>query len=510
MSAKGKVELVLAADDSKAIQAASKLLEKIREIGPEMDKTGRKQKSMLDELAGGATKFVTQLGTVTGATKLITDALDQVKQRIDAITAAQAKSAEVSKSYGEALGRVTVNMPGVSTEELGRVDAMLREITSRNALGEGGLIKLTDAYAQIQSAIPLATEATKRESLEQTAKLMNLVPTENASSVALGVAKILEAGGGTLNGDQALNLLRTQQTLGLVKDVGPIGQGIPTLASAARTAEVGLPDMQALAAYLTQAMGDTGGIETISAISGMTSKIMTRGTTIRDKLGVATEISGNLFQRLEQIAGVYQSGKLSEEEIGELLPNLTRSEKGKMAALELLRDTSVLNKYRSMMTDVVNYQGSLTDQDLATVMQVAPAQEFQMRRRQAEGQLETKRAGDAGSAQDVFYREEFEREIKARRFGDKYVSRAMEAYESRRYLGDDEQSARAFARSVAGLGRVPLVGGLMAGAATGEAQAQGYARDLTGYRGGNVVDLLYRFLSGSMAPRRPLKDESAR
>ncbi len=512
MAAKGKVEFILTADDAKAVQAATKLLEKVRETGVQFDQTGRKQKTMFDDLTSGATKFITQFGTFAGASKVVADALDQIKQRIDAIVQAQGKAAEVSRSYGQNLREIFVNMPTAGTADYQNIDALLRRLSTERALGDGGLNKLALGYANITTSVPNATPEMKAAAANEMARMLEFSPTQDPVGTGVGIAKILEGAKGTLNAEQALNILRVQQEKGMVPNVGGVGASIPTLANAAVVAGQSLPEMQGLWAYLTQRTGDREGAETTSALSGMVTKIMTRGATITGKLGMEEELTGPLFSRLQKISDVYQSGLMSEEEVGKLLPDLTRSEKAKLATLQLLGGEMplMLDQFVAPVTSASALPYSTTQRNIEDVNRALPTEAAHSAARRRESQKEARRAGDADSAFQTELRAEYEAELKARKLGAKFEGRAMAAYDARRYMGDDEQAARAFGSSVAGLGRVPLAGPVLAGIATGEAQAQGYARDLTGYRGGNVVELMFKYFTAATTPRRPLKETGAR
>jgi hypothetical protein len=512
MAAKGKVELVLTADDAKAVQAVGKLLEGIRASGDQFDHVGRKQKTLFDDLTGGVTKFVMGFASIGGATKIVLDSLDQVKQRIDAINEARGKSSEVSRTYGENLRGLFVNEPGASKEDYSRVDTMLRDIAGRRKIGEGGLEKLVVGYSNVINAAPLMSEKRRQEAAEEVGRMLEFSPRENPAGIGIGVAKIMQGNRDTVSGVQALNALRVQQQLGQVNDIASVGAANAKLEGAAAFGGVSLAEMQGLWAYMTQRTGDRGGEETASAIAGMTSKIMTRGEKITDKMGGETEVSGNIFDRLNQISSVYRSGMMTEEAVGKMLPDLTRSETAKMATLQLLSGEMPLmqEKYQKPMIAAYATRESITQRNIEDLVAAIPTETPQSSRRSRESRKESARAGDVESAVETEMRAEFEAELKARRLGEKYVDRSMAAYEARKYLGDDEQAARAFGSSVGGLGRVPLAGSVLAGIATGEAQAQGYARDLTGYRGGNVVDLLYKYFTSAMTPRRPLKETGAR
>lgn len=476
--AQNKIELVITADDAKAAAAFTKLIEKTREAGKEADATGKKGQGSFEKWAGGIAGMVGPLASVSGAVKVAMELFDHLKEKIDAIREAQAKAAEVSKSYGESIRQYISNFPGISDDQVKSVDKFIRSTASSRSLGEGGLNKLAIAYAQIQSAIPGAPEEKKREALQETAKLLELVPTENATGVGLGIAKIMEASNWTLNGPQALNLLRQQQTLGLVKDVGPIAKGIPGLAAATFMAserdpvtnkiigkEATFPEMQALAAYMTQKMGDDAGPESFNAISGMVSKIMTRGAKISDKLGGETEITGNLFERLQKISDAYKAGTLDEEAIGKLLPDLTRSEKGKMTVMGLIGGgLDELNWFRGQMTNEQVLKGDLTQQDITTLERALPTEGAQAQRRGMQSRGEARKAGDEESALAILLREEFEAKLNRERVTQTYRKSALEAFDMYSVYTPDiapsrmEGMARASGMFSEFMGVIPYVG----------------------------------------------------
>lgn len=428
--ARNDVRFILTAEDGKAIQSLQKLLEETRKAGGEFENMSRKQKSGFDEVGQKILGMVTPLATVSGAAKALMDVFDHLREKIEAVKAAQEKAAEGSKSYGEAFRRIVANMPGAGSDELGVIDAKLRSLGSSRALGEGGLTKLADAYAQIQSAIPLASQSSKFGAIEETAKLLELVPTENATGVGLGVAKIMEGSGGAINSTQALNLIRQQQTLGLVKDIGPIAQSIPKLAASARIGGVPLPEMQAMAAVMTQISGDTGGEESVTALTQMTANLMTRGGDIEKALGGMVQMRGNVWDRFETIRDQYQKGLITENQLGDLFPTISRGGTGKVAVSELLGGGyDKFREYRSLMTSPSVMQGDMTGQDIETVMRALPAEEFQQGRRLLKSKGEARRAADVTSAEEMLEREEFEGRMLRERRTERYKKSAGTAYD---------------------------------------------------------------------------------
>jgi hypothetical protein len=463
--ARNTVSFILTAEDGKAIQAAQKLLEKIRETGQEQEKTTKKGKDGWDEMGQKILGIVGPLGTVTGAAKALMDVFDHMKEKIDAIKQAEEKAAEASKSYGEAFGKVTLNMPGAQPDELRRIDEQLRGLASTRALGEGGLVKLADAYAQIQSAIPLAPESAKMGAIGETAKILQMVPGENAEGIGLAVAKIMEGSGFTVGPTSAMNLLRQQQTLGLVKDIGPVGQSIPPLAAAARMGQVPLQDMQAMQALMTQISGDTGGQEATTALTQMTANLMTRPGDIEKALGGMVQIRGNVWERFEAIRDQYQKGLITENQLGDLFPTISRGGTGKIAIMELLgKGYGDFQQYRGMMNAPSVLQGDMTSQDLESMVAALPTEQFQQARRLLQSRREAGRAADASAAEAVLYREEFEGRMGRERRTERYKKSAGQAYDLAAIeLGASPDVAAAYGRIIGTFNDRPGIPGVGGG-----------------------------------------------
>lgn len=530
--AANKVILEFMGQNADAIKAARDLKQAIESAGYSLDDLHKKGKKTSDEVGVGFDGMFKALGgggaMVTAVWKSISDTLSKVDQQMAALISKNKGASEVSRNYGEAIGRLQVNIPNTSQEELRTLDQRLREMQSTSRIGEGGLARLTDAYTTIQSSASSAPFETKIEALRQTGKLLELSPTEDAQGVALGVAKIMEMGGGKISGNQALNSLRAQQTESLVTSPGPIARGIPTLAAAASAAEMSLPQMQGVAAYLTQAIGDTEGSETISALSGTVSKIMTRGTKISDKLGGQTEITGNWLQRLEQISQVFRSGQLDEEEVGKLLPDLTRSEKGKLAILDVLRKgTGVFGPKIRAIEAASSDASSWTDRDIETQGEVLGAQRAHQAARQREGEKEARQAGDANAAYETELRATFEQQLRRTGRGDQYVSKGMQAFDLARFAGMSVDFAADTGRKNSELSQMPVLGGIASRMYENDLkQLNVFSNDprnperrkaSTSDSPSRTTDELVQELRWlredfrlNGAPRRPLKDPSAR
>lgn len=442
-------------DQTKRIEkleaALGKATEKLREQGKTGSESLGKMKGLAGEAAQGIMGMMTPLASLSGAWKLAVDMVKQYREQLEATRKYEEGSAQASKTYGEAFGRVVLNMPGAKADELKGIDEALRRMAQQRGLGEGGLPRLADAMAQIQSAIPLAPMGKKMEALEQTARTLELVPTENATSIGLGVAKVMEQSNWQLSGTQAMNLLRQQQTLGLVKDLGPVAQSIPSLGAAARLGQVPLPAMMGMAALMTQISGDTGGEETTTAIKGMTANLMTRGIDLAGKLDMdPAELQGNLFQRFGAIRKRYQAGQISEEQLGDIFPIISRGGGGKMSAFELLNGGwDKLGQYVGEMMSPGVMHGDMTGSDLAAMQQALPAQVWQQRRRQLESASESRKAGNADAAESVFRREEFAKSIKGMRRGENFTGVASSVFEDLYGSGVNPELAGAIARIVA-------------------------------------------------------------
>lgn len=505
--ARSDVRLVLTADDGKALQAAAKLLEKIRETGHEQENTTRKGKDGWDKVGQSILSMVGPLGTVSGAAKGLLMVFEEIKQSMEAIRQEQERSAAVSKSYGEAFGKVASSMGGASSGELAAVDRQLRDMASRRALGEGGLVKLTDTYAQISGAMISAPQSAKMGALEEAAKYLELSPTDGATGIGLGVAKIMESTG--LSPTQSMNLMQQQRRLSLVDALMPIGQSIPPLAGAARAGNTSLQDMMAFQAFISQTIGDVTGQESTTAVSGMVSQMMTRGSELEKKLGgmASFETTDNFFQRFDKIRDLNQRGLISEEMLGEMLPTLTRGGEGKAVASYLLGEgMNVFNRdYRTAMNDPALLRGDLTAESLANVKEALPAEVFQGERRLLASQVEAGRAGDAGSAKAIMERERFMMALELEARPESYRNRAGFGFDvATEGLGFGPEAGERLGRGAGrGLSMKNLVGaGLLTAAVPG-------LGTMAGLEGDKVVDLLtkiYNSLSGrkDRIPRRAL------
>jgi hypothetical protein len=462
---RGKVEFVLTSEDAKAMAAATKLLAKVRELGDEYGKAGKHGQDSLDgigeKIAGLAMKFAGP----TAAIKGLNDLFDIMRQKVEAVQQAQEKAAQVSKTYGEAFGKIASNIPGMSANEASLIDTRLREIASSRAIGEGGLIKLADAYAQIQSAVPLAPQSAKFQAIDETAQLLELSPTENAPGIGLGISKIMEASEWKYDANQAQNLLRMQQTLGLVKEVAPIGQGIPRLGAAAKMGGETLADMQAFAAYMTQALGDTGGEESVTAIQQMVAQLMTRAGDVEAKIGIRP--TGSFFNRFNQVRNHYAAGNITEDQLGDLFPIMSRGGMGKMAIMDLLDSGwNKLGQYRSIMTDPGIANGDFTESDIATVRNTLGPQEWQYRARHMQSLRESGKAGNEEAAREDFFRNAFEVTLHSEHRTARYIEHAMKSFDMIRQNGWALSEAISGARQVGEISEWPLIGSLWADSVT--------------------------------------------
>lgn len=453
---RNKVEFHLSSEDTKAMAAAAKLLREVRNVGDEYGKTGQKGEQSFGKVGDSIAKLAMSFVGPAAALKAMMDSVDLLKQKMEAITQAQERAASASKTYGEAFGKIVANIPGISATESTTIDQRLRSIAGSRALGEGGLTKLADAYAQIQSSIPLAPQTAKFAALEETAQMLELSPTENASGIGLGIAKIMEASGYKYSANQAQNLLRMQQTLGLVKEVAPIGQGIPRLGAAAQMGETSLADMQAFAAYLTQAMGDTGGEESVTAISQMVAQLMTRSGDVEKRIGIRP--TGNIWNRISQIRSLYQSGGISEDALGELFPVISRGGGGKMAIMGMLGSGwDKLGEYRDLMTSPDVVRGDFTGADIATMRATLGAQEWQYQRRAMESHRESALAGNEEGARETFFREGFIKKMQAERRTQGYMDAALPLFDLFRQEGYSLKLAEKMARDAGPQGTWPLL-----------------------------------------------------
>ncbi len=381
MAATGRVQYVITGEASgmsstlddvtkraeKLEQQVGRLTEKLREKG----KTGT---DAFSALSSGAGNFFASLAggfTVLGTLKSL---LDDIKARQEGVRAEQDRSLNSARNYIGAFGQISMTLPGASAGQLQGINTEIQRLAESRALGSGGPAALASTYATIHGASPTAPQAAKLDALAQVAKTLELSPRENPNAVGLGVAKMMEQSGFEFSGTQALNILRKGQDLSMTESLGSFSEAIPKLGAVSRLGGIGIRDSLALFSLFTQQMGDKTGEESATAIMSMTANLMTRSSDLAERSGIPEdELKGNLFERFGAFRRRYQAGQISEAQMGDIFPVISKGGGGKMSAYELLNGGwQQLGNYVGEMNDPRLMNGDLTQQDIATLQNVLP------------------------------------------------------------------------------------------------------------------------------------------
>lgn len=525
--AANKVILEFMGQNSEALKAARELKQSIEAAGYSLDDLHKKGKQSSSGLGDDFSKLFKDIGggaaILSTTWRAVLDDLGKVDGQIAALLQKQQSAAAVSKAYVETLRQTLQNLPTGSGQDFARIDQAIRSAAGASSIGEGGLNKVTTLYGNILNAGPKLSEEQRSAALMEGVSFLQYSPTEDPAGIGIGIASVIEAGGGKFDARQALNSLRRQQEQSRVDNLANVGSANPQLAGAAFSGQTDLAYMQALWSFMTQRTGDATGNESASAIAAMVSKIMTRGATITDKLGGQFQVSGSFENRLRMLAQGVQAGNLDEAELGKLMPDLTRSETGKMFLNRLMNGDldTFETQYLKPQRESFSYSGSYTREQAATLESQLPMEEVQAARRARESQVEAARAGDVVAAAEEELAAAFERKMKAKGLRPEYAANALSRYHLSRRAGMSYEAATSEAEGTANIEELPWplskLSSLDRMAASmqvrmGHDPRAGFP-ETTAAREERVVAEL-RALRGDMkagaTPRRPLKETGAR
>ena len=146
---------------------------------------------------------------------------------------------------------------------------------------------------------------------------------------------------------------------------------IPRLGAAAKRGHVSLPEMMAMAAYGTQAIGDTSGEETTTALVGLASKMMLQTGEIEKATGVRLE--GNLLERLSQFRDARLDGTITDDQLAKAFPKIgAKGSTGRVLISSLFSEEGFaqMNEGVGIMTSDEVLRGDQVATDLETMRNV--------------------------------------------------------------------------------------------------------------------------------------------
>ena len=461
----GKVEFVLAAEDSKAIQAATKLLEKVRQTGDAFDQVGKKGQKAHDSIGDSIMGVVSRYAAWATVLKTVNDLSEKQLAHLAAINRENEKSAGVSKSYGEAMQRV-VTAGGAGN--VAQVDQLLRGTAGKFSLGEGGLVKLTDAYGRIQAKGGDLSQAQRGDLLTEAAKMLQLNQGMDAIGYAGGMTDLVGASGGKLTATQANALLRQIQQRGGIGELGTVAGAHDKLARTAQIGGISMTDMGALAATVTK----TSGEDMLEKLPDVVAKIKYRGTDIEDALntkkvfghkvpsGMNVKMQGDFFQRLETLRGLNLSG----EQLDKIFPMMARGPGARNAMENLLgrEGQSMLAQNRKFFASSDVLETDTAAQDFTALQKAMPTEQMNRLMRSQQSGDEALRASDSTASRDVMFRERFRRRLASQRMSGAQIDAALETYDTAREAGGMVNRAEMLGETAAHFSEIPLVGGMAA------------------------------------------------
>lgn len=480
--ARNDVRLVLTSEDGQAIQKAQKLLDEIRKTGQAYDEMGQKQKHSQDGFNESFGQTLLNLGKGLASMEAFSAVLDVVRDKMRAIADEQARVGQVSGSYSQAFSNLTAAMPvGTTQDQMKQMDAFLRQTAGSRALGDNGLIQLTDAATAIARA-PIS-DAQRRDVLGETAQLKELQPSANATGLASGMAAMIAASGGTMDANTAQNMIMAMP--GRIGDLGQraslIGQLKPFADVSGREGgAMPMSEMMGLAGFVSEAIGDSDGQRTSMVIKRLWSKLMPDSS-----------LTGSLTDRMSQMGDMSQFGIMGgEDEMAESL-GLGRGPEAKLAVRKLMSPGG--SQRLQELLGQTSGAGMLTN-DLAALqigkkVGALPGGEFMHEEELAASRLTSSRAGDVAGIRGQAMLEQmegvYERAGKTEGFRSLFKE-AFTALGGAGYASEEERAARAerIATEANALSKIPFVGGILASTAIGGAALEG----ATGTRVGHAVE----------------------
>lgn len=456
--AASKVELVFTGDDSKAMQAAAKLLDAARQTGDAWDGAGRKQKGALDAVLPMMQSVLGVSFSIGGALKLVNDYFESMQQKAAAVGQEMERIGQRTTSYSEAFGRLMMNMPGATSAELQQIDSMIRNLSASNPIGRGALGKLTDAMTMIQSGVPTAPMSAKTAALAEAAQSLGLEPTADAAGIGLGIAKIMEGSGFKLSANQAQNLLTQQQMLGAVQDPGKVSRMQASLAISARESGMDIPGMMGMAAWTSQMITDLEGNETTTILGSLSQKLIKNEGDI-EKLARGLDLSGSLSDRMRQLAEARASGKIGDAALMEMFPKMGARGVGGMTLLSAVMDPergAMLEDFMGRMRAPGVLQGDAMADSIAAKRGILSFGE-DMATRQLVGALEAESVTRSPLARLQSERERLKARMDAALLSQAEIEYGMNAYTIQRIGwrggpqggGQSEEAAAAYAMEAA-------------------------------------------------------------
>lgn len=484
--ARNDVRFVLSAEDGNAIKAATKLLEEIRKTGDATDELGTKQKRAgqgFNEVFG---ETIVRLGKGIASMETFAQVLDAVKEKLSAIAAEMSRTGQTSSSYMHAFSGVVSSMPGASQADLQQLEQILRSTAGARALGEQGLIKLTDAAAGIGRA-PLSM-AQREDVLSETGQLMESQPKADHVAMAKGMAALISASGGQLSANSAQNMLLSMQ--GKLGDAGKVGDVVSQLRpyaamSGANGGELPMDQMMGLAGMVSQTIGDGDGSRTVAVVKWLWQTLMNDPAKIQERTGPLT---GSLIDRINQIGNANAGGLLFTEEDVADATGLGRGPDARLFAKNVIspRGQARLAHRISAMGYAGMMGGDLAADQHALLQSVVPGADAMEQSELVRSRLSSERAGDqrmiSGQATLEAMEALYARGGRTERFSG-FFKQAFTALDGAPY-SNEERAARAerIATEAEGLSRVPMVGGLLSKVSVAGAALEGKV----GFRAGGM------------------------
>lgn len=353
---KTNTEFVITADNAKAMKAAVQLLSKVNELGPALNNVAKNGEQAFNAVSISVKSVADMMGIggMMGlAVKAVSQYLDDLKAKAEAVTAEIQRASNVNASSVTGIGEIQANQPGMSGAQLQQVDRALKDIASQSAIGDKGLEQLQHAMATTIGAVKDLPLDKQIDIIKEAAQTKELYPNVDMSAVALGYGKIMQGADYKISANEAQNTLAWFQSEALEPDITKTAQQVPQLSQAAKDANIVPRQMYGMAAWAQQAAGISAD-EATTVVVNMAEKLMANRSEVESTLGIAID-GKNLTSALSSIRQGMVSGEVTPDEMMKAFPKIGARGASGMTIIGALKDERQWDEYqRIVMRDALN------------------------------------------------------------------------------------------------------------------------------------------------------------
>ena len=450
----GKVEFQLSLDDRKALEAIRNTQSRIEQTQRKLNEAGKDGKNAFDGVGDAVSKVAGVLGVAGGIGAAFQATLQQIQEQAAAINREAQKSLEIGKQAGAGAGRLMQNIPSMSDAELMQSQRGIANILLANpAQGENANLDMFDALTGVRSANPTLTNEQALAVVNEAAQSRMLDSRLPLADVAQGFGSLSAATG--MDPNEVQNAAMRIQGQGFVTDLSSVLRGVSKLQPVAASTGTSPAESFGLFNFATKTLQDTQGDESVTAVASILSNLQTRAGDVEGVLGFRPE--GSPLERLQQIVEAQRAGNISEDQLGELFPKISKGVAGRTLISSLFE-----SGFGALQSEVDVFAGGLggdmTADQIDRARRLVPGfnQDFNLRSQQT--LANSARGLNMGGLDSAAVRNAMMEDMESRGLMDTTMELAGSRFDMAILAGKTPQRAYEVASMAEGLGSAPLFG----------------------------------------------------